>query len=154
MALLSLAVGVRWAAAGLCQQRGARLLGMISFGPKKTQPTGHAEQIKAWAAAALAGADGGSPFEADVTLMVAELECHEPGCPPIETVVSVLDKANPQKLKIGKAMADVAQADVAAAVTALLQAGAEPAAEPEGCEGCEGDQEDSGDETGTSPAHA
>ena len=72
---------------------------MISFGPKKAQPTGHAERIKAWAAAALAGADGGSPFEADVTLMVAELECHEPGCPPIETVVSVLDKANPQKLK-------------------------------------------------------
>ena len=108
---------------------------MISFGPKKAQPTGHAERIKAWAAAALAGANGGSPFEADVTLMVAELECHEPGCPPVETVVSILDKANPQKLKIVKTMADVVQADVATAVAALLQAGGgEPAAdEPEGC---------------------
>jgi Xaa-Pro dipeptidase len=89
---------------------------MISFGPKKTASTSHADQIRAWAASAL---EGSAAFAEDVTLMVAELECREPGCPPVETVVSVLDKANPQKVKIIKAMADVEQADVAFAVERL-----------------------------------
>eukprot|EP01043_Picozoa_sp_COSAG02_P015378 COSAG02_NODE_655_length_18811_cov_23.089515_1_plen_499_part_10 len=96
---------------------------MISFGPKKTATTSDADKIKAWASSALEG----SAFGKDVTLMVAELECREPGCPPVETVVSVLDKANPQKIKIIKAMSDVMEADVTEAMERLkVDAGSGP----------------------------
>jgi hypothetical protein len=130
---------------------------MISFGgARKTVDVGAIERIKGWAAASLAGS---SAFDADATLMVAELECkvkfnhhteprvhllcvppprarrlpcphlrglcrcsrpvQEPGCPPVETVVSVLDKANPQKVKIIKAMAEVSEDDVRYAIEQL-----------------------------------
>ena len=46
---------------------------MISFGgARKTVDVGAVERIKGWAAASLAGS---SAFDADATLMVAELEC-------------------------------------------------------------------------------
>ena len=100
----------------LSQAAGGQDPGMISFGPKKTVNTSDADKIKAWAASAL---EGCASFEEDVTLMVAELECREPGCPPVETVVSLLDKANPQKIKITKAMSEVQQADVVSAMERL-----------------------------------
>eukprot|EP01049_Picozoa_sp_SAG25_P018354 SAG25_NODE_5231_length_684_cov_3.006838_1_plen_70_part_10 len=70
---------------------------MISFEPKKADNTAALEQVKQWSASVLAE---GSLFCTDVTLMVAEIECKEPGCPPVETVVSILDPANPQKVKL------------------------------------------------------
>lgn len=97
---------------------------MISFGAKKAVDTGAIERIQGWASAALAGSD---VFAADVTLMVAELACLEPGCPPVETVVSVMDKDNPQKIKIIKGMGDVTEEDVTYAMNQLkAEAGAPP----------------------------
>jgi len=32
------------------------------------------------------------PISSDVSLSVMELECHEPGCPPIETVIAAMEQ--------------------------------------------------------------
>jgi hypothetical protein len=65
-----------------------------------------AARIKRWVAEAL-GAGG------ETTVMVAELRCAEPGCPPVETSISVLDKpGEPRQRKIHKPMSDVTRDDV------------------------------------------
>ncbi len=62
--------------------------------------------IKRWAAEAFA-------LASDTPLMVAELRCTEPGCPPLETVVAILDvPGKPRQHKIHKGIAEVTQADV------------------------------------------
>ena len=69
----------------------------------------HVERIKCWARAAWH-----VPEEA--TVMVTELECRESNCPPIETVVAVLQEGEPTKqYKIHKAMAEVLEADLSTA---------------------------------------
>ena len=51
----------------------------------------------------------------DVVVMVTELRCTEPGCPPLETVIAILDEpGKPRQFKIHKAMSDVTYADVLA----------------------------------------
>lgn len=60
--------------------------------------------------------------DADVTVLVTELECTEPGCPPIETVIALLGGVRNVQYKIHKAVADVGGDDVRAAL-----AGDEPA---------------------------
>jgi hypothetical protein len=48
------------------------------------------------------------------TVMVTELRCTEPGCPPLETVIVILDGPGcPRQFKLHKAHADVTRADVA-----------------------------------------
>ncbi len=50
---------------------------------------------------------------ADVTVMVTELRCTEPGCPPLETVIAILDRpGRPRQFKVHKAAAEVTFADV------------------------------------------
>eukprot|EP01048_Picozoa_sp_COSAG05_P001932 COSAG05_NODE_71_length_22071_cov_17.527149_13_plen_443_part_00 len=88
---------------------------MISFGAKKNNASA-VEQVKTWAASAL---EDSSVFPAGVTLMVAEIECKEEGCPPVETVVSILDPAKPQKVKIIKGVEEVTEEDVRFAVGRL-----------------------------------
>lgn len=47
------------------------------------------------------------------TLAVAELRCHEPGCPPIETVVTARDaEGGIQDWRITKPVNDITAADV------------------------------------------
>lgn len=78
------------------------------FGPRPGRVPGRTTEIKAWAAEALGLTD-------DVALMVTELRCTEPGCPPLETVVAVLGGDGPnQQYKIHKPLADVTREDVQA----------------------------------------
>lgn len=49
-------------------------------------------------------------------VMVTELACLEPGCPPVETVLAVLGTRPARQLKIHKAIPDVTEADVIAAL--------------------------------------
>jgi hypothetical protein len=50
---------------------------------------------------------------ADVAVMVTELRCQEPGCPPLETVVAILDTpGQPRQFAIHKALAEVTFADL------------------------------------------
>ncbi len=50
------------------------------------------------------------------SVMVTELACTEPGCPPLVTVVALLGPGDQTQHKIHKPLAEVTEADVAAAV--------------------------------------
>lgn len=69
-------------------------------------PPGRAGLVKGWVTERLGLTD------ADL-VTVAELACHEPGCPPVETVVS-LHKADGERRdwRIHKPLANIEEADV------------------------------------------
>jgi hypothetical protein len=84
----------------------------INFGGLLGQRTKNDPQViarvKDWVAASFALAE-------DVTVMVTELRCTEEACPPIETVIAILDKpGSPRQYKVYKPMAEVTAADIAA----------------------------------------
>lgn len=79
---------------------------MNLFSGKRTIPLEQADRIKTWARKALQLSD-------ETTVMVTELECREPGCPPIETVIAVLE--GPGKIKqykVHKAAVEIGHSDV------------------------------------------
>lgn len=50
----------------------------------------------------------------DTILSLAELRCHEPGCPPIETVITArVQDADMRDWRIGKPIAEITEADIA-----------------------------------------
>jgi hypothetical protein len=50
----------------------------------------------------------------DAVVMVSELRCSEPGCPPLETVVAILNgPGNRQQAKLHLPLAEVTERDVA-----------------------------------------
>ena len=72
---------------------------------------GHASQVKSWASQYLV------LTETDL-VTVAELACHEPGCPPVETVVTVHALAGPpHSWHIHRPLAEVDQAAIVAALS-------------------------------------
>lgn len=81
------------------------------FARRQAKP-GHAGEVKAWVTAQL------ELGEADL-VTVAELACHEPHCPPIETVLTVhaADGAR-NTWHIHKPLSEVAQSDVIKALSA------------------------------------
>jgi len=66
------------------------------------------QQLKGWVYESLA-------LSAEVPISISQLQCHEPGCPPIETVIAVMTQPT-QTYKIHAAAADITQRQV---VTAL-----------------------------------
>jgi hypothetical protein len=79
---------------------------MKLFGSRLRQDPGRATEIKEWAAEVFR-------LPADASVLVTELHCTEPGCPPLETVIAVLDQpGRPRQYKVHKAMADVTFADL------------------------------------------
>jgi hypothetical protein len=77
------------------------------FGNKSGLSAGKsARQIKGWARELLA------PGEA-ATIIVSELRCTEPGCPPVETVIAVLrGPGDTRQFKIHRPSAEVTREDV------------------------------------------
>lgn len=64
-------------------------------------------QVKAWAYDCL-------PISSEAIVSVMELECHEPGCPPLETVIAAMEQGKEtRQWKFHKPMPDVTHADVA-----------------------------------------
>jgi len=52
------------------------------------------------------------PGDSDV-VMVNEIVCGQPGCPPLETVIALLPEGRkPVKFKLYKALAEIVEADV------------------------------------------
>jgi hypothetical protein len=76
------------------------------FGSRpKTDPK-RISEVKEWAIEVFR-------LPADVSVMLTELRCTEPGCPPLETVIAILDQpGKPRQYKIHKAIADLTFADV------------------------------------------
>jgi len=68
-------------------------------------------QLKAWVYEAL-------DRPADVPISISQLQCHEPDCPPVETVIVVMSQP-PQTFKIHGAVEAIAQADVDRVVRAM-----------------------------------
>jgi hypothetical protein len=114
------------------------MLSLVNFAVKKDN-SGPAAKVKRWAnaeleaagffAAAAAPAPSGfsadhsaSPFDDMGTrVMVSEVECLDPLCVPIETVLAVLRATHPPaKAKILKPMAQISRADVGACVKAMV----------------------------------
>ena len=63
-------------------------------------------QVQAWVEARFQPAD-------DDVVMVNQIVCGQPGCPPLETVIALLPEGRkPVKFKLYKALADVTEADV------------------------------------------
>jgi hypothetical protein len=51
-----------------------------------------------------------------VTVLVTELACTEPGCPPVETVIALLSDGGNTQHKVHKPVAEVTLDDVRAAL--------------------------------------
>ena len=68
----------------------------------------HITAVKRWAADAF-------QLTEDTTIMVTELRCTEPGCPPLETVIALLHpQAGTHQHKVHKALCDITRDDVLA----------------------------------------
>ena len=76
----------------------------LNFGSGSRPNAGASAQVKRWVREHLA--------LDDATLVVSELACTEPGCPPIETVIAVLDVGHQQTWKLHKPLAEVDEADI------------------------------------------
>lgn len=74
-------------------------------------------QIKNWASESL-------PISREATVSVMELECHEPGCPPLETVIAVLEPGHAtRQWKLHKSIPEVTQVDLRQLAAKELGAG-------------------------------
>ena len=82
---------------------------MNLFQPK---PSAHPEQtlqIQSWVRDSLS-------LDDEIVVIVSELRCSEPGCPPLETMIAVLDGPGQRRLfKIHKAIAEITLADIGSA---------------------------------------
>ncbi|MEM9563530.1 MAG: hypothetical protein AAGA93_12975 [Actinomycetota bacterium] len=52
----------------------------------------------------------------ETTVLVTELACTEPGCPPLETVIGLLSDGGQVQHKLHKPLADVTKADIEGAL--------------------------------------
>jgi hypothetical protein len=79
---------------------------MNLFEPK---PPGNADRIiriRTWVRELLSIGD-------DVVIMVSELRCSEPGCPPLETLIAILDGPGQRRqFKFHKSVAEITAADI------------------------------------------
>jgi hypothetical protein len=81
------------------------------LGGKRKNNSQATQQVKAWVLDIL-------QLEEDTSLMITELRCTEPGCPPIETVIALLKPSHPtHQYKIHKPVADITLDDVATLAT-------------------------------------
>ena len=101
------------------------MINITSAKPRSSKPNA---KIRKWVEQALP-----AQYE-DVTVMVNELQCFEPGCAPVETVISLLDPGKPIVFKVFFPIAEVAESppdQVLAALQVALK-GAAPAHKTDG----------------------
>ena len=87
---------------------------MIQLGKAKSAPRAEIERVRDACEALL------PPGYEDVMVMVVQIECKEPGCPPCETVVSLLIEGAPRKAKVYKPVAEVTVDDLRGILPELL----------------------------------
>lgn len=69
----------------------------------------HIRQIKTWVYEAL-------NLPTDTPISISQLQCHEPGCPPVETVIAVMSQPA-QTFKIHAAVEQITANDVQQAIS-------------------------------------
>lgn len=97
-----------WAYTGVVRKRRLNEKKMIinPLGNKTSINPQQASQVKRWVSESFALAE-------DIVVMVTELQCTEEGCPPLETVIAILDApGQPRQFKLHKALAEVAASDI------------------------------------------
>ncbi len=72
------------------------------MGPRRDPET--VARIRAWVR--------GEIEDDETTVLVTELACTEPGCPPLETVIGLLNESGQVQHKLHKPLAEVTKADV------------------------------------------
>ncbi|TPJ35211.1 nitrate reductase [Mesorhizobium sp. B2-8-3] len=90
------------------------------FAPRRGPSSSHADRIKQWIRDRL-------DLKEDVAITVTEVRCRESGCPDLKTVISILERPI-RSLRVGKAVAMIAEPDIALALQIgqrLLDANAE-----------------------------
>ncbi|NDJ34100.1 MAG: hypothetical protein GYB64_05495 [Chloroflexi bacterium] len=81
---------------------------MNLLNPRPTHDPQQIAAIKQWVGATFG-------LDDQTTILVTELRCSEPGCPPLETVIALLQANSPaQQYKLSKAIPDITAADIAA----------------------------------------
>jgi hypothetical protein len=80
-------------------------VGMLGFKRKTPNNGAAADRVRDWARARFALTD-------DETVMVSEVACSVPGCPPIETHLVFWTAAGRHHFKIFKPLADVVEDDL------------------------------------------
>jgi hypothetical protein len=78
---------------------------MDLFAAKKRIPPEHIEKIRAAVRAKYS-------LTEDAVIMVSELRCTEPGCPPLETVIAILEEGARRQFKIHKAAIEIGEEDI------------------------------------------
>ena len=91
---------------------------MITFGTKKTGKGPFISKVRRWVEEAL------PPEHRETMVMVNELQCFEPGCAPLETVVTLLEENNPIMFKLFKPITEVGQEEVIVELRRRLSGGA------------------------------
>jgi hypothetical protein len=77
----------------------------LGFRRKPPEHAAAAEQVRAWTRERFA-------LPADAVIMVAEVTCAVPGCPPLETVIAFWIAGARHHFKVFKPVADVAEDDL------------------------------------------
>lgn len=72
--------------------------------PKPTVDPDQLVQVKSWVYDSL-------DLALDIPVSISQLLCHEPDCPPLETVIAVMTQP-PQQYKLHKGLSDITLADV------------------------------------------
>lgn len=83
---------------------------------KQQRPTAqpeHIQQLKAWTQELLELPD-------DVPISISQLQCHEPGCQPIETVIAVMTQPT-QTFKIHAAAGEATRGDLQGAIALQIR---------------------------------
>jgi hypothetical protein len=80
---------------------------MDLLGRRTAANTEHLARVKGWVRELL-------PADAEATVLVTELHCTEPGCPPVETVIALLSADGTRQHKVHAAIADVTREHIAA----------------------------------------
>lgn len=66
--------------------------------------SGDTKQIKDWTYQIL-------DIDSEIIISITQLQCHEPDCPPIETVIAIMTSP-PQQYKIHKPISQITQLDI------------------------------------------
>lgn len=117
---------VRWSRHAFRFRRVTRIsvfLQMIKLPTKDGKATAAATAARTHAVAAIKNwTEAALPSHLkEEAVMVSELKCSEPGCPPVETAVSVLRKQRPLLFKVHKPVGEVSQEELLAEIQKAMQ---------------------------------